>query len=119
MNVAFYLADQNPQRDRSLGITGYTDGLLRALLARGDVGLAALTSASSYAPPAGVATRRLPFSTAGGGLRLVADNLHPLAAGIAADIWHYPKGHLPLTGRYRAPVVGTVHDLILQHYADH
>ncbi|MBA2432682.1 MAG: glycosyltransferase [Chthoniobacterales bacterium] len=118
MKVAFYLADQNPQRDRSLGITGYTDGLLRALVADESVTISGLGAKGAYRAPAGVAMHLLPFSTAGGANRFLADNLHPFIRRIEADIWHYPKGHLPLAGRYRQPVIGTVHDLILQHYAD-
>jgi glycosyltransferase involved in cell wall biosynthesis len=34
------------------------------------------------------------------------------------DLWHYPKGFLPLAGGSRLPRVGTIHDVILQHYAD-
>ncbi|MGI8820708.1 MAG: glycosyltransferase [Chthoniobacterales bacterium] len=119
MKVTFYLADQNPQRDRSLGITAYSDGLIRSLAGKRALELAAVTSPGSYRPPAGVEVHRLPFSTSGGVGRFLSDNLHPLLCQVETDIWHYPKGYLPTVCRYRKPAVGTVHDLILQHYADH
>jgi len=121
MKIAVYVADQNPSRDRSLGITGYTDGLIHALARRQGIALIAVGSRSSYAPPAGegVEICRLPLPTHAAIGRLAADNLHPFICPTGTDLWHYPKGHLPLLGRSRKPVVGTVHDLIVQYGADH
>lgn len=120
MKVAIYVADQNPNRDRSLGITGYTDGLIRALTQQERIEVIAVGSQTSYAPAVeGTEILRLPLRTDRVLGRLAADNLHPLFCRTGANIWHYPKGHLPLVGRPRKPVVGTVHDLIVQYCADH
>jgi glycosyltransferase involved in cell wall biosynthesis len=120
LKVAIYIADQNPARDRSLGITGYTDGLIRALLERNDLELRAIGSVSSYAPPLPEGDiQRLPLPTDNPFGRVITDNLHPVFCGTGGDIWHYPKGHLSLLKRPRRPVVGTVHDLIAQYCADH
>ncbi len=120
MRVGFYLADQNPHRDRSLGITSYTEGLLQQLQKRPqEISLLGLTSKSSYSPGTDIPGCRLPFRTDSGFGRLVADQFHPWLARSSVDLWHYPKGHLPLGMRYDKPLVGTVHDVILQYYADH
>jgi glycosyltransferase involved in cell wall biosynthesis len=63
--------------------------------------------------------RVLPFRTDNFLGRLLADHAHPLLAKLDVDLWHYPKGFLPLGSTYSKPTVGTVHDVILQHYADH
>ncbi len=119
MRVGFYLADQNPQRDRTLGVTGYTDGLLRALQRHREIELAGLVSKGSFAPTSLAQRQTLPFSTAGAIGRILSDNFHPAVSHLQADVWHYPKGHLPVVRRFAAPCIGTVHDVILQHYADH
>ena len=117
--VTFYCADQNPHRDRSLGITSYTRGLLTHLQEKPGISLSAVTSRSSFALPDGVPSRRLPFRTDSMPGRLVADHLHPLWARSRSALWHYPKGFLPAIARPAAPAVCTIHDAILQHYADH
>jgi glycosyltransferase involved in cell wall biosynthesis len=116
--VCFYCADQNPHRDRSLGITSYTRGLLTHLQRVPELSLTAVTSTSSFALPAGVKEERLAFRTDSLATRLVADHLHPLAVRSRVAVWHYPKGFLPAVSRVKAAVVATVHDTILQHYAD-
>jgi glycosyltransferase involved in cell wall biosynthesis len=116
--VCLYCADQNPQRDRSLGITSYTQGLLTHLPAGGDFEVSAISSRSSFALPAGIASTLLPFRTDKTLGRMLADHLHPLFVRPAASLWHYPKGFLPAVRRARVPVVATVHDTILQFYAD-
>jgi glycosyltransferase involved in cell wall biosynthesis len=119
VHVDFYLADQNPHRDRSLGITAYTSGLLEALARVDGLTLSALVSRSSFSPPAGVAIRSLPIRTDYPAGRLLADHvLGPLfRAPPAANLIHFPKGFLPISGRARCPRVGTVHDTIVVHYA--
>lgn len=119
MRIGFYLADQNPQRDRSLGITAYTDGLWSELKKQPELDLFALSSTSSYAPSDAYGQALIPIRTDRALARLAVDQLHPAFWRLTVDLWHYPKGFLPLFLRYRGPVVGTVHDLILQHYADH
>lgn len=119
MHVTFYLADQHPRRDRTLGITVYTDALLRMFAASSVVQMSALCSPSSFTPASPIDVRLLPFKTDSTFGRLVADQLHPLLSQGASDLWHYPKGFLPLLMKPSGPVVATVADVILQHYADH
>ena len=111
--VTFYCADQNPHRDRSLGITSYTRGLLTHLQENHGIALSAVTSRSSFAIPGGVSEQRLSFRTDSMPGRLLADHLHPLFARSHAALWHYPKGFLPAVARPAAPAVCTVHDTIL------
>jgi glycosyltransferase involved in cell wall biosynthesis len=118
--VCFYCADQNPHRDKSLGISNYTHGLLRNLRASGQVSLHTVTSKSSGGVPDEIPRFGLPFRTDNVIGRLIADQLHPLIVPqTRGQIWHYPKGFLPITFQVRAPKVGTIADTILQFYADH
>ena len=120
MRVHFYLADQNPHRDRTLGITRYTEGLLAELSTEPQLELSCLVSRSSYQPPfERVAIQRLPFATDHVLGRLLADHLHPLFVRSDARLWHFPKGFLPYLRRPSAAVVGTVADTILDHHAEH
>lgn len=120
MDVTIYLADQNPHRDRSLGITQMTLGLLGELGKRPGLHLRTLGSKSS-APfeVEGVDQHRLPWSTDHGLGRLLADHLHPVLHRPQSDLWYYPKGYLSRLARPRAKTVITMHDMILQHYVDH
>jgi glycosyltransferase involved in cell wall biosynthesis len=122
VHVAIYLADQNPHRDRSLGITQITDCMLRELVKHRDLELTTVASLSSYrfADPR-VEARVLPVRTDGKLLRLLVDNTSPLWLPRLADpdVWFHPKGFTSLLGRPRKPVVLTIYDTILQHYADH
>jgi glycosyltransferase involved in cell wall biosynthesis len=119
MYVCYYLADQNPHRDRTLGITGYTNGLLKVLADRSEVTPCAFASRSSYRPVGlPIDVKCLPFPTDKMIMRLIGDQMHPLFCCSKADIWHYPKGYLPAFLKPRQPVVGTVHDVIIQYYAD-
>lgn len=118
-SVCFYCADQNPHRDRSLGITNYTLGLLNGLKENGGIELRAVSSKSSPRLPDGIANTILPFATDNAAGRLLADHFHPLLAGkVVAEVWHYPKGFLPMGSQVRRPKVGTIADTILQFYAD-
>ena len=124
MQAHFYLADQNPHRDRTLGVTAYTEGILRGVhQARPGWHLAALGSRSSWRPPPELnfAWRAVPWRTDTTAGRLLADQFHPAFWGGAGrgGVTHYPKGHLSPLGRPRGLVSGTMHDTILQHYADH
>jgi hypothetical protein len=108
------VADQNPHRDRSRGISVYTQALAR----RGDVELACIASPSSLQGPAsGPPALRFRSDHLLG--RVAADQLHDRCGGVRADLWHYPKGFLPLFGRGRAPRAGTLHDTIVDWYAQH
>jgi len=118
--VCFYCADQNLHRDRSRGITHYTRELLAHLRDTKLANLVALTSKSSFAVPEGIEQIVLPFASDWLPGRLVADHLHPLIAPrIEADIWHYPKGFLPMGFQVKAKKVGSVADVMLQRDADH
>ncbi len=119
MRVTYYLADQNPQRDRSLGITQMTDTLLNELRARPDLQMRTITSRSSYALAGDIHNYQIPIRTDRQLARLLADNTHPLWHRDDSDIWHYPKGYLSLIARPRCATVGTIHDMILPYYARH
>ncbi|MEP6820922.1 MAG: glycosyltransferase [Chthoniobacterales bacterium] len=118
--VAFYCADQNIHRDRSRGITSYTRELLTHLRDTKAANLVALVSKSSFAVPEGIAQIALPFASDWLPGRLLADHFHPLIAPrVDADIWHYPKGFLPMGFQFKAIKVGSVADVMLQRDADH
>ncbi|MBF0504284.1 MAG: glycosyltransferase [Candidatus Omnitrophica bacterium] len=121
MKIAVYLADQNPHRDRTLGITNYTRCLLSGLLQRTDIYLSTLVSASSFSLVNNtVEETRLPWRTDNPFFRLLTDNLSaPILDSMKPDVVYYPKGYVSYIMRPRCPVVGTVHDTILQYYADH
>ncbi len=59
IRVAVYTADQNPHRDRSLGITSMTGSLLDAMYERDDVQVTLVTSRSSY----GTRQARVPIAS--------------------------------------------------------
>lgn len=118
MRVAFYLADQNPHRDRTLGITSYTAGLLSALARSNKVDLWSLRSLSSVTSRHG-AEHVLQMRTDRAASRLWADHFHRCFQRPTVDLWHYPKGFLPMAWRDKTPSIITVHDTILQYYSDH
>lgn len=118
MKLLLYLADQNPQRDRSRGITGYSEGLISNLHADPGFEVSLMTSKSSYHCKDGGREIELPFRTDNLPGRIIADWLHPLWFPKGA-LFHYPKGFLPGMRPSGGAVFGTVHDVILQHYADH
>lgn len=119
MNVAFYLADQNLGRDRSRGITEYTEVLLAALSRLPDLQFCLQTSLSSCSPKIpGAKVCILPFRTDNSALRILADQIHPLWDDRSVDLWHYPKGYLCSILPRSQPVIGTVHDTYIQYYAD-
>ena len=121
MKIAVYLADQNPHRDRTLGVTNYTRCLLAGLSEREDIHLSMLVSASSYCFVHDRSRQvRLPWATDNNILRLITDNLSvPILDSMKSDIVYYPKGYVSYLMRPRRFTVGTVHDTILQYYADH
>jgi len=119
MDVGFYLADQNPHRDRTIGITVYTRHLIEELSKRQELSLAAVVSESSFKPLSSsidLTTLRMRTDNLVG--RLVADQLHTLFSRPKVNLWHYPKGFLPLLFQPKGPAVGTVCDVIIQFYAD-
>lgn len=119
IRVAVYLADQNPHRDRSLGITSMTKSLLDELGKRDEVQLTLVTSKSSFGSSGREeASIRIPFRSDFGLGRIICDTMHPLLARPKCDLWYYPKGYLSLFSQPSAPMIGTMHDAIIQHYAD-
>jgi len=119
IRVAVYLADQNPHRDRSLGITSMTTSLLDELGKRDEVMLTLVTSKSSFGSSGRLeATFQIPFRSDFGLGRFLCDTMHPLLVRPKCDIWYYPKGYLSLFSQPSVPMIGTMHDAILQHYAD-
>lgn len=120
--IATYLADQNPKLGRSLGISRMTEVTLQALAERSDLKISGIASQFSMQAPAGISeTRVLPWSTRSVPLRLLTDHLHPLFAPHRklSDIWYFPKGFLPRLHSMCRPSVVTIHDTIIQFYADH
>ena len=115
LSVALYLADQNPQRDRTLGITRATRAIADAV--RDRVALRQVTSASSVALEGVEVARRLPFRTDHAAGRVAADWAHAALARVPADVWFYPKGFAASPVRPPAPTLALVHDTILVHYA--
>lgn len=114
MDISVYLADQNPQRDRSLGITNVTDLILRGLVAHEGIQLETICSRSSYSlNDDRIRQTVLPFPTDNMITRLLADNIHVFASKAKPDLFFYPKGFLPLLFKSRQPCVGIVHDTIL------
>lgn len=120
LRVAVYLADQNPHRDRSQGITSMTRTLLDDFSRRDDLQLTQIISRSSYhQPQANIATHRMPVRTDRTLGRLLCDGFHPWMARPNVDLWYYPKGYVSRWSKPHRPAVGTMHDTIVQHYADH
>lgn len=120
LSIAVYLADQNPRRDRSLGITSMTRSLLERFALRDDLEITQVISKSSFRDDTAAShTRQLPFRTDNPIGRLFADKGHSLFASPNVDLWYYPKGYVAHLRQPTVPKVGTMHDTIVQHYADH
>jgi len=114
------LADQNPHRDKTLGVTAMTDALLRELVDRDSFCIETFGSKSSYhLDDSRINVRLFPWSTDRTLFRVLMDNLHPLFCRSNSDAWLYPKGYLPFCFRSASPCVGIVHDTILLWYYDH
>lgn len=121
LEIAVYLADQNPRHDRSIGISRMSETMLQALARRSDARLKVITSRSSQQGPEGMdAGIRLPWSTRAKLIRMATDHLHPLMVSPEnlPDVWYYPKGFLPRLSGFCRPSVVTIHDAIIQHYWD-
>lgn len=120
LRIAVYLADQNPHRDRSQGITSMTRTLMDDFSQRSDLHLTQIISRSSHRQnQPSIATHRLPVRTDRTIGRLLCDGFHPWMARPDVDLWYYPKGYVPRWAKPHRPAVGTMHDTIVQHYADH
>jgi glycosyltransferase involved in cell wall biosynthesis len=120
IRVAVFLADQNPHRDRSRGITEMTQWLLRNLKCRDDLDLVPIISRSSIQDQELRSSERcVPWRTDRAWGRFLSDAIHTWIMRAPVDVWYYPKGYVALFGKTQAPRVGTMHDTIIQHYADH
>ena len=120
IRVAVYLADQNPHRDRSQGITSMTRTLMDDFSQRDDLQLTQITSLSSHhQDQSTITTHRLPVRTDRTLGRLLCDGFHPWMARPDVDLWYYPKGYVSRWSKPHRPSVGTMHDTIVQYYADH
>jgi glycosyltransferase involved in cell wall biosynthesis len=118
LRVAVYLADQNPHRDRSQGISNMTLSLMHELHQRTDMRLIPVASRSSISySSASLPSIRVPWRTDRALGRLACDAFHPWMLRQEADVWYYPKGYVSLLGKSTVPTVGTMHDAIIQHYA--
>jgi glycosyltransferase involved in cell wall biosynthesis len=121
LRISIYLADQNPGYDRSFGISRMSQVVISALARTGFVEMRTVVSKTSQQPPSEAGfVRQLPWGTRGKMARLLTDHLHPLVqfSGTEPDLYYFPKGYLPLTHWFCQPSVVTIHDTIIQHYAD-
>lgn len=120
LKVRFYLADQNPHRDRSFGITTMTDCLLKGIdTYSNEIDVTTFASKSSFTYSKSHKSTIIPWRTDRFTSRIITDNFHYcLKPNDLADINYYPKGFLPFVLDKSIPNVITVHDTILQWYAD-
>ncbi|HEX7261233.1 MAG TPA: glycosyltransferase, partial [Luteolibacter sp.] len=120
--LTVYLADQNPGRDRSFGISRMSQVVLEALQEHGGAEIEAISSKTSQQAPASVrSSRMLPWGTRRNWVRLLTDHFHPLfhRAEFPPDLYYFPKGYLPLLSVFCRPSVVTIHDTIIQYDEDH
>lgn len=116
MRLGYHFSDQNPHRDKSLGITNYSRGLVAAVQGFFSSQVVSIVSKSS-ARPDDSKEIKIPWRTDNHLGRLASDHLHPFFVRNAdVDLWHYPKGFLPRLRIRSAPVVATIHDTILHFY---
>jgi len=120
ITLSIYLADQNPKMGRSIGISRMTEVVIDSMRNRPGIRIRALASQSSIQTHAEGECRVLPWATKRWASRLLTDHLHPLAQlRDQPDVSYYPKGFLPLLHNICTPSVVTIHDTIVQYYADH
>ena len=118
--VTVYLADQTPKLGRSLGISRMTDGVLGELQKRKEIALTGVASLSSIRMPDGIACRTMPWNTRNLFTRVLSDHIHPLFDNASpSQVCYYPKGFLPALCALGSPSVVTIHDTIVQYYAEH
>ena len=119
MKIGLYVADQHPEKDRSIGISRYTVDLANELDKISDFEVTEINSKSSLRIPADRSCS-IPFNTNRITNRIVADNFHPLfLRNLNLDLLHYPKGYLPLCKSTGYPSITTIHDTIIGHYHKH
>lgn len=120
IKINVYLADQNPHRDRSLGISQMTQDLLCALDAHSPFQIQTIASASSITSPLyHQQSVRYSWPTDRTLRRLVTDHFHRYLNRESVDYWYYPKGSLPRFGYKQHANLITIHDTIVAYYAEH
>ena len=115
--VSYYLADLNPHRDKSIGISNYTFDLVRAVSELRQLRIHTLESRSSLHHPCADQRDCWPFRTDTVAKRMLIDAVAwvPLNAA-PSEIIHFTKGLLPPTFLSTKKIVVTIHDMILDHY---
>lgn len=115
--VSYYLADLNPHRDKSIGISNYTVDLIGAVSELGRLRIHTLESRSSLQHRRADQRDRWPFRTDTVTKRMMVDALAwvPLNAA-PSQIIHFTKGLLPPTFVSTKKIVVTIHDMIIDHY---
>lgn len=120
ISLSVYLADQTPKLGRSLGISRMTDGVLGELQKRKEIALRGVASLSSIRMPDGIACKTMPWNTRNLFMRVLSDHIHPLFDKASpSQVCYYPKGFLPALSALGSPSVVTIHDTIVQYYAEH
>jgi glycosyltransferase involved in cell wall biosynthesis len=70
--------------------------------------------------PEGATAMVVPWTTRGRVSRVMTDHLHPVwRPGGQPDVFYFPKGFLPRLHAMCSTSVVTIHDTIIQYYADH
>ncbi|KAA1260429.1 D-inositol-3-phosphate glycosyltransferase [Rubripirellula obstinata] len=96
-----------------------TQSLLNSFAKRDDLEITQVISKSSFRDDVAASrTRRLPFRTDNPIGRLIADKGHNMFTNPEVDLWYYPKGYVAHFCQTSVPKIGTMHDTIVQYYAD-
>jgi len=97
-----------------------TEVVMEELQKRREFEIQGLSSLSSIQPASGADKRVFPWRTRSTFARLLTDHFHPLLQWPQQpDVWYFPKGYLPALHNICSPSVVTIHDTIVQYYADH
>lgn len=119
VSLSIYLADQNPKLGRSLGISRMTEVVMEELQTRTRFDIRGVSSRSSIQANHDGNHLVLPWQTRTTLTRLLTDHFHPIFQWAwQPDVWYFPKGYLPTLHTLCSPSVVTIHDTIVQYYAD-
>lgn len=113
MKICYYLCDQARTR-KSRGIWVYTNELITALVKQKQLDVSTLTTLDGPRIPH-TDNIVLPIKTGSIPVRLLVDHIHPLVLP-KADIYHYPKGFMPIYSSGSAPCIASILDTIGVHY---
>lgn len=94
----------------------YTNELISKLATRQELRLSALTSLDGPQLPC-LENTILPIKTGNIPVRLIMDHIHPIVFP-KADVYHYPKGFMPLLSPRSKPRIASILDTIGAHYYD-